>query len=64
MLMTGKTDTILDVEGILVGQAEDPRGLTGITVVLAPAGAPAGVDVRGGGSGTRETTLMDPRAAA
>ena len=64
MLMTGKTDTILDVEGILVGQAEDPRGLTGVTVVLAPAGAPAGVDVRGGGSGTRETTLREPRAAA
>ena len=26
MLMTGKTDTILDVEGILVGQAEGTCG--------------------------------------
>lgn len=63
MFSTGSSDTILDVEGILVGQAEDPKALTGITVVLAPQGAPAGVDVRGGGSGTRETTLMDPRTA-
>ena len=63
MYAPGKTDTILDVEGILVGQAEDPQGLTGLSVVLAPQGAAAGVDVRGGGSGTRETTLMDPRTA-
>jgi len=57
----GKTDTILDVEGLLVGQAEDPEALTGVTVVIAPAGATAGVSVRGGGSGTRETTLLDPQ---
>jgi L-aminopeptidase/D-esterase-like protein len=36
--------------------------LTGTTVVLAPAaGAVAGVDVRGGGPGTRETDALDPR---
>ena len=34
--------------------------LTGTTVVLAGAGAVAGVDVRGGGPGTRETDLLDP----
>lgn len=36
--------------------------LTGTTVVVAPeGGAVGGVDVRGGGPGTRETDLLDPR---
>ncbi|GAA4819698.1 P1 family peptidase [Actinomycetospora corticicola] len=36
--------------------------LTGTTVILPdPAGAVAGVDVRGGGPGTRETDALDPR---
>src|SRR5262245_17344975 len=35
--------------------------LTGTTVVVAPVpGAVAGVDVRGGGPGTRETDLLAP----
>ena len=50
--------------GIRVGHA-DRRGdgwLSGTTVVLAPdGGAVAGVDVRGGGPGTRETDVLDPR---
>ncbi|MET8653631.1 P1 family peptidase [Nocardia aurea] len=33
---------------------------TGCTVVRAPGGATAAVDVRGGGPGTRETDLLDP----
>ena len=47
------------------GRSRDPhRGgwLSGTTVVLAPPdGAVGGVDVRGGGPGTRETDLLDPR---
>ena len=36
--------------------------LTGTTVVVpGPDGAVAGVDVRGGGPGTRETDALDPR---
>lgn len=36
--------------------------LSGVTVVLAPeGGAVAGVDVRGGGPGTKETDTLDPR---
>ena len=38
--------------------------LSGTTVVLTgPDGVVGGVDVRGGGPGTRETDLLDPRNA-
>lgn len=56
----GKTDSILDIRGLLVGQAQDMEALTGVSVVIAPKGAAAGASIRGGGSGTRETTLLDP----
>lgn len=63
MIRTGATNTLTDVPGIRVGHAQR-RGdgwLSGTTVVLAPeGGACAGVDVRGGGPGTRETDLLHP----
>lgn len=46
------------VSGIRIGHAG--LGDTGVTVVLAPTGAVGGVDVRGGGPGTRETDLLEP----
>lgn len=52
--------SITDVPGVLVGHAEDRKGLTGCTVVLTMDGAVAGVDVRGSAPGTRETDLMRP----
>jgi len=61
---SGATNSISDVPGIRVGSAERTGvgWLTGTTVVLpASEGAVAGVDVRGGGPGTRETDLLDPR---
>ncbi|HSJ86415.1 MAG TPA: P1 family peptidase [Anaerolineales bacterium] len=55
-----RKNAITDVRGILVGQAQDERALTGCTVVLCRKGAVAGVDVRGGAPGTRETDLLNP----
>lgn len=63
----GPTNSLLDVEGLLVGHAaaQADGALSGTTVVVPdPArldGMTAGVDVRGGGPGTRETDLLDPR---
>lgn len=47
---------------MLVGQVESARPpyLTGTTVVYLPRTAVAGVDVRGGAPGTRETDLLRP----
>ncbi|MGH9067322.1 MAG: P1 family peptidase, partial [Acidimicrobiales bacterium] len=60
----GATNSLVDVPGLRVGQAglSGDGWLTGTTVVLAPPlGAVAGVDVRGGAPGTRETDLLNPR---
>ncbi|QGU96526.1 peptidase S58 family protein [Clostridium bovifaecis] len=51
---------ITDIEGIKLGHAQDLDGATGCTVILCEAGAIAGVDVRGGAPGTRETDLLNP----
>ncbi len=49
------------VEGVRVGHAHDPQARTGCTVILAPPqGAVAGVDIRGGAPGTRETDALQP----
>ena len=48
------------VAGVEVGHHTLAARPTGCTVVLTEAGAVAGVDVRGGAPGTRETDLLDP----
>jgi L-aminopeptidase/D-esterase-like protein len=52
--------SITDVPGVEVGQAQDETALTGCTVIICRKGAVAGVDVRGGAPGTRETDLLSP----
>jgi L-aminopeptidase/D-esterase-like protein len=50
------------IEGFEIGHhtADEDGWLTGTTVVVAREGAVGGVDVRGGGPGTRETDLLHP----
>lgn len=59
-----KEISILEIENIKIGNAEDRESATGCTVILTEKGAPAGVDVRGGGPASRETQLLNPVAAA
>jgi len=55
--------SLTDVAGLAVGHWTSDRRPTGCTVVLCPGGAVAGVDVRGGAPGTRETDLLRPENA-
>src|SRR5213593_666098 len=52
--------TLTAVPGIKVGHHTLTERPTGCTVILAEAGATAGVDVRGAAPATRETDLLNP----
>ena len=52
--------TLTAIDGIKVGHATNLTARTGCTVILCPAGATAGVDVRGAAPGTRETEALRP----
>jgi L-aminopeptidase/D-esterase-like protein len=56
----GPRNLITDVPGLRVGQAEDRRVRTGVTVILPDARAVCACDVRGGAPGTRETDALAP----
>jgi L-aminopeptidase/D-esterase-like protein len=49
---------------VLVGHFTDRQGWTGCTVILCPPGSVGSGEVRGGGPGTRESSLLSPAAAA
>jgi L-aminopeptidase/D-esterase-like protein len=49
-------------EGYAVGHWTDPEAHTGCTVVIAPEGTRGAVDVRGGGTGSRELESLSPLA--
>jgi len=51
---------ITDVAGLRVGNAEDLSLGSGVTAIIFDEPAVAGVDVRGGAPGTRETDLLAP----
>ncbi|MHA6287347.1 P1 family peptidase [Maricaulis sp. CAU 1757] len=54
----GRSNSLADIAGLKVGQAEDVRVDTGVTVILPEQRAVCAVDVRGGGPGTRETDAL------
>jgi L-aminopeptidase/D-esterase-like protein len=51
---------LTDIPGIRVGHASDYEALTGCTAILCESGAVAGIDIRGGASGTEETHVLSP----
>lgn len=56
----GPRNLITDVAGLYVGNAEDHRIKTGVTVLTADRPFIASVDVMGGSPGARETDLLAP----
>jgi D-aminopeptidase len=51
---------ITDVAGVRVGHAQDARVASGVTTIVFDQPAVASMDIRGGGTGTRESVLLDP----
>jgi L-aminopeptidase/D-esterase-like protein len=58
MFRPGSKNLITDVAGLLVGHATDEEVKSGVTALLCGAGWAAGVDVRGGGPGLRESEAL------
>ncbi|MEM6387398.1 MAG: P1 family peptidase [Pseudomonadota bacterium] len=58
----GPTNSLLDVAGLSIGQAQDETLKSGVTVVVGDTPFVAGVHVMGGAPGTRETDLLAPSA--
>jgi L-aminopeptidase/D-esterase-like protein len=56
----GARNLITDVPGLRVGHSTDERARSGVTAVLCAADWTAGVDVRGGGPGMRESEALAP----
>lgn len=59
-MRTGPNNFITDVDGVLVGNAEDASVRTGVTMLMSDVPFTAGVHIMGGAPGTRETDLLDP----
>jgi L-aminopeptidase/D-esterase-like protein len=60
MVKAGKRNLITDVAGIRVGNAEDHKVRTGVTVLVADVAFAAVADIRGGAPGTRDVEALNP----
>lgn len=60
MFRPGPKNLITDIPGLLIGHAADEEAITGVTTLLCGADWSAGVDVRGGGPGVRESEALAP----
>lgn len=56
----GAKNSIADVQGIKIGNYTNKEILSGVTVIVPDERAVAGVDLRGGAPGTRETDVLNP----
>jgi len=59
-LSPGPRNDLTDIPGLTVAHADLAEVNTGVTVILCDTPMTCGVDVRGGGPGTRETDLLRP----
>ena len=56
----GPRNLITDVVGLKVGNAEDERLRSGVTVIMGDQAFCAAVDIRGGAPGTRDVAVLAP----
>ena len=55
-----KEISFAEIEGVAVGNSQDDKAKTGVTVLVFRDGAKTGVDISGGGPASRETPVLDP----
>ena len=60
MTLCGPTNSIADIKRLRVGNAQDTKLKSGVTVLLCDEPMVASVAVHGGGPGTRDTELLSP----
>ena len=60
MIKPGPDNSIADIKGIRIGNAQDETLKSGVTVVLCDVPMVASVAVHGGGPGTRDIELLSP----
>ncbi len=60
MTRPGPNNSITDIKGIKVGNSQDDKLKSGVTVLLCDEPMTASVAVHGGGPGTRDTELLSP----
>jgi L-aminopeptidase/D-esterase-like protein len=53
---------LTDIAGVRVGHADDPSLASGVTAIVFDRPVVAAIDVRGGGPGTREESLLEPQS--
>jgi len=53
---------LTDIAGVRVGHADDPSLASGVTAIIFDRPVVAAIDVRGGGPGTREESLLEPQS--
>lgn len=63
MTKASTRNLITDVPGLKVGNAHDERLRSGVTVLIPDERAKAVIDVRGGGTGTRDTHALEYEGA-
>ena len=51
---------LTDMTGLKIGQCENEKAGTGLTVFISESGMAAGIDVRGGGPASRESQMLNP----
>jgi len=56
--------SVKEIHGIHIGQVENEKAGTGMTVLISKTGMGAGLDVRGGGPASRDSQLLNPLSAA
>lgn len=59
-MKAGPKNLITDVAGLTVGNIEDRKLKSGVTVIICDQPATAAVHIMGGAPGTRETDLLEP----